>query len=136
KKGSSSGTSAATSVSTSTSAWISTASAWISASVARLISALCVDLLKRVLHFQRRLRHVLQQLYFVRELNEERRVLVGPQNIVGERRAGGLLLIQHSELAQADVNQQTERERHIGFASEVADRLCAAIFFECEVVFA
>ena len=76
---------------------------------------------------------VLQQLHLAIEVNQEGLVLVAQQ--VGEKAAAGVALIrQNAPLAHAGIHQQPQRQRQIGLARKIRDRLRAPVFFQFEIV--
>ncbi len=66
-------------------------------------------------------------------MDQEGFVFVLAQDVIEERIAGALLLIEDAPLAKARVNEQAEGERQIAFACEILDRLRTGVFLEREV---
>ena len=69
------------------------------------------------------------------EVNDESLILVLAQHLVEEAMAGRAFLTEHALLAVTRVNQQTQRQREIGFLRKILDNLGPAIFLQLKIVF-
>ena len=78
---------------------------------------------------------VLEEFYFVIEVDEEGFVFVFAKDAVEERAAGGPLLVEEAALAEAGVHEEAEGEREVGLFGEIGDGLGLGVLFEDEVVF-
>ena len=78
---------------------------------------------------------VLEEFYFVVEVDEEGFVFIFAEDAIEEGSAGGALLIENAALAEAGVDEEAEGEREIGVLCEIGDGLGLGVLFEGEVVF-
>ena len=76
---------------------------------------------------------VLEQLHFVVEMDEEGFVFIFAEGAIEEGVAGGALFVEDAALAAAGVDQKTQGERQVTFASKILDGLRVRIFFEGEI---
>ena len=83
--------------------------------------------------FFARCRQILEKFHLAIEMDQEGFVFFFAQNVIEERVAGALFLIEDAPLAEAGVNEQAEGERQIAFACEIFDGLRAGVFLEREV---
>jgi hypothetical protein len=66
-------------------------------------------------------------------MDQEGFVFVFAQDVIEERVAGALFLVEDAPLAEAGVNEQAEGERQVAFAHKILDGLRARVFLESEV---
>ena len=76
----------------------------------------------------------MQKFGLVVEVNDESLIL-RTKHLVEEGVAGAALFAEHAALAQACIDQQSERQREIRFAAEVLDDFRAPVFLQRKVVF-
>src|SRR5207244_7912352 len=78
-------------------------------------------LVQRGLQFLPRGGHVLKKLDFRVEVNDEGAVFPRTHHLVKECVTGVALLIEHPQLAEAGINQQSQREWQICVARKILD---------------
>ncbi len=83
--------------------------------------------------FFARRRQIAKKFHFAIEMDQEGLVFFLAQNMIEERVAGALFLVEDAALAEAGVDQQAEGERQIAFAHKIFDGLRAGVFLESEV---